>query len=87
MSNRAAVIRPVRVLSEPRSTLGVATRCVTVTSPSMMAPFAIAMVRAMMSAWMTAVAPTSNLFSTTNLPEMAARNHGSQGVDFALHRD
>jgi hypothetical protein len=41
---------------------------VTVTSPSMMAPFAMAMVRAMMSAWMTAVAPTSNLFSTTNLP-------------------
>ena len=41
---------------------------VTVTAPSMTAPLAMAMLPATMSARMTAVAPTSSLFSTTSLP-------------------
>ena len=57
---------------------------VTVTAPSMTAPLAIAMLLAMMSAWMTAVAPTSSLFSTTNLPEMRPAMTAASGVNLAF---
>src|SRR5438105_2821080 len=43
---------------------------VTVTAPSMIAPLATAILRATMSAWSTAVAPTSSLSSTTSFPEI-----------------